>query len=63
MSDDLVYSPLSTEQKPCCDYFKEGATLIDGPIINQTVRSGGRYKYTGRPFRFCPWCGKELPKK
>ncbi len=41
----------------CCPDWKPQCDLVNGPIINQTLRSGGRYTYTGIPFRFCPWCG------
>lgn len=33
---------------------------INGPIVLQSVRSGGAYQYDGKPFVFCPWCGKRV---
>lgn len=45
----------------CCSYWKNETEILNGPIILQTVRTGGRYQYPGTPFKFCPWCGTKRP--
>lgn len=50
----------SNEIKDCCANWAVQIEKINGPIINQTNRWGGEYKYDGIPFRYCPWCGKLL---
>lgn len=42
-----------------CDGWKVNEPKVNGPIILQSIRAG-RDLYDGDPFRFCPWCGKEL---
>lgn len=43
-----------------CQDFETQVEIVNGPIVLQTIRSGGAYKYPGKPFKFCPWCGDEL---
>jgi hypothetical protein len=45
----------------CCNDWRAGIPLINGPIALQTIRSGGRYQYRLKPFAFCPWCGAKRP--
>lgn len=45
----------------CCADWKPQCEHLNGPIILQSVRSGGRYQYGGKPFLFCPWCGERRP--
>lgn len=48
----------SVNVEECCADWKPQTDLVNGPITLQSARSGGRYQYTGIPFRYCPWCGK-----
>jgi hypothetical protein len=43
----------------CADWEPQIA-IVNGPIALQSVRSGGAYKYPGKQFIFCPWCGNRL---
>ena len=45
----------------CADWEPEIAK-VNGPIVLQSLRAG-RDLYTGKPFRFCPWCGLSLTAK
>jgi len=45
----------------CADWEPEIAK-VNGPIVLQSIRAG-RDLYTGKPFRFCPWCGLVLMDK
>lgn len=49
-----------TEVACCCEEWRVNLPKINKPIILQTVRSGGQYQFDGAPFRYCPWCGKQL---
>ena len=40
-----------------CEDWKESMPQIIGAQMFEWTHGG---KYTGTPFRFCPWCGKEL---
>ena len=54
-------APDDQANKRCyCKEWLPNIEKINGPIIMQTLRSGGRYVFDGEPFNFCPWCGKEL---
>ena len=46
---------------PCEDY-KKYVPIIDGMICSMwNVSHIPDFKgYTGKPMKFCPWCGKEL---
>lgn len=46
----------------CCNMWKPGMEAINGPIITQTVRSGGAYQFDQK-YRviYCPWCGAKRP--
>jgi hypothetical protein len=44
---------------PCPDW-PANIEALNAPIITQAVRSGGFWQYRGKPFAFCPWCGKAL---
>ena len=50
-------------KKDCCDEFEPGIKAIDGPIVLQAVRSGVLDFYKGKPFLFCPWCGKKIEEE
>lgn len=43
-----------------CPDWASGTEAINGPIIEKAVRSGLTWQFTGKKFRFCPWCGKAL---
>jgi len=43
----------------CEDWIPE-CEKINAPIQLQSARSGFRWQYDGKPFKFCPWCGKKL---
>ena len=45
------------ERLDCCEYYQEGMDKINAPIILATIRAGHR-TYDGKPFNYCPWCGK-----
>lgn len=46
-----------------CPDWAPNIKKVDGPIALQAVRSGGAYQYDGKPFKFCPWCGRGLVHK
>ena len=57
-------APDDHANKRCyCKEWLPNIEKINGPIIMQTLRSGGNYVFNGEPFHFCPWCGKELVDK
>jgi hypothetical protein len=43
-----------------CPDWEPELKKINGPIVLQSVRSGGAYRYNGKQFIFCPWCGERL---
>jgi hypothetical protein len=43
-----------------CFDWKVQIEKINGPIKLQSVRSGFRWQYDGKPFIYCPWCGSKL---
>lgn len=43
-----------------CPDWAPQINIVNGPIMLQSVRSGGAYKYPGKQFVFCPWCGNRL---
>ena len=46
--------------KPCdCLDWRENIDKVNGPIVLQSIRAG-RDLYTGKPFVYCPWCGRCL---
>jgi hypothetical protein len=58
----MATEPLVKPYDGCsCADWPEQIVKVNGPIVNQTIRSGGLWQYDGIPFRFCPWCGKQLP--
>jgi hypothetical protein len=45
--------------KFCCDYFEKNVRELNGCITMADIHGGGLSdKYI--PFKYCPWCGKEL---
>ena len=46
----------------CCDGWDENIEILNGPIILQSLRSG-RNPYQGKPFTFCPWCGRTIDEQ
>lgn len=42
-----------------CDDWDEQIALVNAPIILQQARNP-QHKYTGKMFKFCPWCGQHL---
>ncbi len=45
-----------------CKDWKEYVPQINVCIAMHGMRAGG-FKYAGKPFKLCPWCGKILKKK
>lgn len=45
----------------CCSDWPVQIEKVNGPIVLQNIRAGrDLYKETGgKPFRYCPWCGKK----
>ncbi len=43
-----------------CEDWKPGTKAIDAPIVLQSIRSGGAYRYEGKPWKYCPWCNSAL---
>lgn len=44
-----------------CKDWKPNIDIVNGFIVMQANMAWGNKKgYTGKPFRFCPWCGKKL---
>lgn len=43
-----------------CDDWTPNIDKINGPIVLQSIRSGGAYQYAGKKMVFCPWCGNKL---
>jgi hypothetical protein len=44
--------------KPCsCDEWKEGMAQLDGFTMLAYTHE---MHYTGKQFRYCPWCGEKL---
>lgn len=43
-----------------CKDWEPGIEKINAYIGLQFARSGGATQYTGKPFEYCPWCGKKL---
>lgn len=48
----------------CCADWLVQIEKVNGPIVLQSIRAGrDLYKETGgKPFKYCPWCGKVRPK-
>ncbi len=58
---DSTTTSSDTEPKVCCDYYQEGLDKLNAPIILASVRAGYNL-YDGKPFVYCPWCGKKTKK-
>lgn len=43
-----------------CKEWNENIAKINDPIVLQSIRSGFKYQYDGKKFKFCPWCGHLL---
>ena len=44
-----------------CKDWKPNIDIVNGFIVMQANMAWGNKKgYTGKAFRFCPWCGKKL---
>jgi len=44
-----------------CKDWKPNIEIINGYIVMNALHSyGNREGYTGKPFEYCPWCGKKL---
>lgn len=53
-------TPCRCGKRPCCPDFLTQIEKVNAPIMLQSVRSGFVWKYEGKPFVHCPWCGKKL---
>jgi len=42
-----------------CEDWAENMPKVNAPIMLQALR-GGTTGYDGKPFKYCPWCGKLL---
>ena len=40
-----------------CEDWKRGMAQLDGFVMLGFTQG---YKYTGKPFIYCPWCGKQI---
>jgi len=46
-----------------CKDWKPNIKIINGYITMDAIHAwGNKDGYTGKAFRFCPWCGKKLVK-
>lgn len=46
---------------PClCPDFKSNVAILNAPFTLGYVCNPDSAGYRGKPFKFCPWCGKEL---
>lgn len=47
---------------PClCPDFKENVPILNAPFTLAAARNPETYRgYTGKQFKFCPWCGETL---
>jgi hypothetical protein len=43
-----------------CPDWATQIEILNGPIVLQSIRSGGAYQYPGKQFTHCPWCGNRL---
>ena len=46
-----------------CEDFKIGMPQIIAAQIAASTLLRWKIKYTGKPFKFCPWCQKVLKEK
>ena len=44
-------------KKPCCKDWQPNCDKINGAITMNTTHGN---PYTGKPFKFCPWCGRRV---
>jgi len=53
------------EERGCdCPDWKPNIKIIDGMILIQTNMAwGSKEGYTGKSFKYCPWCGRLLTIK
>lgn len=41
-----------------CPDWAPSVDILNGAFVMSSIHGGGGY--TGKLFKFCPWCGKEL---
>ncbi len=47
-----------------CEDFKLGMPqIINAQVMASPLIHSWGIKYTGKPFKFCPWCGRVLIEK
>lgn len=47
-----------------CKDWKPNIAIINGYIAVQSHMAwGNKDGYTGKPFKFCPWCSRRLKKE
>lgn len=47
-----------------CEDFKIGMPqIINAQVMASSIIHSWGSDYTGKMFRFCPWCGKELTEE
>ena len=47
-----------------CEDWQPNVDIINGYISFGTIHYGFNPKgYDGKPFKYCPWCGKQLEEK
>ena len=44
-----------------CKDWQENIKILDGWAMMSKIHGGGGY--TGKCFKFCPWCGKRLEEE
>lgn len=49
---------MKPQTKDCCLEWKPNLEKINGYIIHHFARTG-EDNYSGKPFKYCPWCGKK----
>lgn len=60
MTEQIInYHPGKVLPDECCPDWYPQIDKLNTPILIQFARSGGTYKFDGKPFVFCPWCGKK----
>ena len=43
-----------------CKDWTDNIRILDGMIATQSVMAwGNKDGYTGKPFKYCPWCGRK----
>ena len=60
IKENLTSGPVCDAILKCKGWEKSMQQIIDGQNFLAITRG---WQYTGLPFKFCPWCGKKIPKE